>query len=45
CFITGSAAEVTLVSEIGPYNFVTGNMGKVIMEDYSDEVRPKSKAA
>jgi branched-chain amino acid aminotransferase len=45
CFITGSAAEVTLVSEIGPYNFVTGNMGKVIMEDYSDAVRQQSKAA
>jgi branched-chain amino acid aminotransferase len=45
CFITGSAAEVTLVSEIGPYSFLTGNMGKVIMEDYSDAVRPKSKAA
>ena len=45
CFITGSAAEVTLVSEIGPYKFTTGNMGKVIMEDYSDEVRQKSKAA
>ena len=45
CFITGSAAEVTLVSEIGPYKFITGNMGKVIMEDYSDEVRQKSKVA
>lgn len=36
---------MTLVSEIGPYKFITGNMGKVIMEDYSDEVRLKSKAA
>ena len=45
CFITGSAAEVTLVSEIGPYSFITGNMGKVIMEDYSAAVRPQSKAA
>ena len=45
CFITGSAAEVTLVSEIGPYNFITGNMGKVIMEDYSAAVRPQTKAA
>ena len=45
CFITGSAAEVTLVSEIGPYSFLTGNMGKVIMEDYSDAVRGKPRAA
>lgn len=45
CFITGSAAEVTLVSEIGPYNFITGNMGKVVMEDYSAAVRSQSKAA
>ena len=45
CFITGSAAEVTLVSEIGPYSFITGNMGKVIMEDYSAAVRPQSQAA
>ncbi|WP_201838889.1 branched-chain amino acid aminotransferase [Microvirga zambiensis] len=45
CFITGSAAEVTPVSEIGPYTFHPGNMTKVLMEDYSAEVQPKSKAA
>ncbi len=45
CFITGTAAEVTLVSEIGPYTFQPGNMTKVLMEDYSAEVQPKSKAA
>jgi len=45
CFITGSAAEVTPVSEIGPYKFQPGNMTKVLMEDYSAEVQPKSKAA
>ena len=28
CFITGSAAEVTPVSEIGPYNFQPGNISK-----------------
>jgi branched-chain amino acid aminotransferase len=45
CFITGTAAEVTPVSEIGPYSFQPGNMTKVLMEDYSAEVQPKSKAA
>lgn len=45
CFITGSAAEVTPVSEIGPYRFQPGNMSKVLMEDYLAEVQPKAKAA
>jgi branched-chain amino acid aminotransferase len=45
CFITGTAAEVTPVSEIGPYTFQPGNMTKVLMDDYSAEVQPKSKAA
>jgi branched-chain amino acid aminotransferase len=45
CFITGTAAEVTPVSEIGPYTFQPGNMTKVLMEDYSEEVQPKARAA
>ncbi len=45
CFITGTAAEVTPVSEIGPYRFQPGNMTKVLMEDYAAEVQPKAKAA
>ncbi|WP_262031782.1 branched-chain amino acid aminotransferase [Microvirga sp. Mcv34] len=45
CFITGTAAEVTPVSEIGPHRFQPGNMTKMLMEDYSAEVQPKSKAA
>jgi branched-chain amino acid aminotransferase len=45
CFITGTAAEVTPVSEIGPYRFQPGNMTKVLMEDYTSEVQPKAKAA
>ena len=45
CFITGTAAEVTPVSEIGPWRFQPGNMTKVLMEDYSAEVQPKRKAA
>lgn len=45
CFITGSAAEVTPVSEIGPYNFVVGDICKTLMNDYTAEVQPKTKAA
>jgi branched-chain amino acid aminotransferase len=45
CFITGTAAEVTPVSEVGPYTFQPGNMTKVLMDDYSSEVQPKAKAA
>ncbi|WP_439574525.1 branched-chain amino acid aminotransferase [Phreatobacter sp.] len=45
CFITGTAAEVTPVSEIGPYRYVPGNMSKVIMEDYTAEVTPAAAAA
>ena len=42
CFITGTAAEVTPVAEIGPYRFTPGNMSKTIMEDYTAEVSPKA---
>jgi branched-chain amino acid aminotransferase len=40
CFLTGSAAEVTPVSEIGPYNFAPGAISKTLMEDYENEVTP-----
>jgi len=39
CFITGTAAEVTPVSEIGPYRFTPGKITETLMQDYSDEVR------
>lgn len=45
CFITGTAAEVTPVSEIGPFRYTPGNMSKVLMEDYAAEVTPRLKAA
>src|SRR4051795_11163997 len=45
CFITGSAAEVTPVSEIGPYRFQPAIMTKALMDEYSAEVQPKGKAA
>ena len=41
CFITGSAAEVTPVSEIGEYRFTPGNVSLSLMEDYSQLVRGK----
>ena len=37
CFITGSAAEVTPVKEIGPYNFQLGNISRTLIEDYTAE--------
>lgn len=40
CFITGSAAEVTPVSEIGPYTFAPGAISKAMMDDYFAEVTP-----
>ena len=39
CFLTGSAAEVTPVSEIGEYKFTPGEISKTLMEDYDHEVR------
>lgn len=45
CFITGSAAEVTPVSEIGPYRFVPASLTKTLMDDYTAEVQPKAEAA
>ena len=35
CFLTGTAAEVTPVSEIGPYSFTPGGISTVMMDDYS----------
>ena len=40
CFLTGSAAEVTPVSEIGPYNFTPGPLCKAMVEDYDKAVTP-----
>ena len=39
CFITGTAAEVTPVSEIGPYSFTPGEISKTLLEDYDHAVR------
>ena len=45
CFITGSAAEVTPVSEIGPYRFKPGKLTETLMNAYADEVRGVTVAA
>lgn len=45
CFITGTAAEVTPVSEIAQWKFTPGAICKQMMEDYTAEVTPKGKAA
>jgi branched-chain amino acid aminotransferase len=39
CFLTGSAAEVTPVSEIGPWRFTPGEISRTLMTDYSADVR------
>jgi branched-chain amino acid aminotransferase len=43
CFLTGSAAEVTPVSEIRPYKFKPGALTETLMNAYSDEVRGLTK--
>src|SRR5690606_7426578 len=40
CFLTGTAAEVTPVSEIGPYRFSVGDITRQLMADYSAAVQP-----
>ena len=45
CFICGTGAEVTPVSEVGPHRFTPGNISRTLIEDYTAEVRLKAKAA
>jgi branched-chain amino acid aminotransferase len=45
CFITGTAAEVTPVGEIAGSAFTPGALTAALIDDYSAEVKPKSKAA
>ncbi|MEI4480156.1 MULTISPECIES: branched-chain amino acid aminotransferase [Phyllobacterium] len=45
CFLTGTAAEVTPVSEIGSYKFTVGEIAINLMNDYAAEVTPKKVAA
>ena len=41
-FLTGTAAEVTPVSEIGPYRFAVGEITRTLMDDYMAAVRPSA---
>ena len=43
-FVCGTGAEVTPVSEIGPYKFTPGNISRTLIEDYAAEVTPKQPA-
>lgn len=45
CFLTGTAAEVTPVSEIGAARYTPGRICQTLLADYSALVEPKSKAA
>jgi len=45
CFITGTAAEVTAVSEIARWRFSPSAITQRLMDDYTAEVQPKGKKA
>jgi branched-chain amino acid aminotransferase len=45
CFITGTAAEVTAVSEIASWTFTPARITAQLMRDYTGTVQPKGKAA
>jgi branched-chain amino acid aminotransferase len=45
CFITGTAAEVTPVSEIADWRFTPGAITRQLMDDYTAEVQPKKRSA
>jgi branched-chain amino acid aminotransferase len=44
CFITGTAAEVTAVSEIAHWNFTPARITAQLMRDYEHTVHPGGKA-
>ncbi len=45
CWLTGTAAEVTPVAEIGPYRFVPGAITRMMIDDYTAEVNPAAQPA
>ena len=45
CFITGTAAEITPVSEIGPHRYKPAQITETLLSDYMALVRPKKQAA
>ena len=44
-FLCGTGAEVTPISEIGPYKFTPAKISQTLMEDYAAEVRGEKKKA
>ncbi len=38
CFITGTAAEITPVGEIGPYRFEVGKITRTLMDDFTNMI-------
>jgi branched-chain amino acid aminotransferase len=45
CFLTGTAAEVTPVSEIGPYKFKPGKVCQTLIADFEAAVKPSAQKA
>jgi branched-chain amino acid aminotransferase len=45
CFVTGTAAEVTPVSEIADCRYRPGQISEALMNDYTAHVQPKKAAA
>src|SRR5271157_4073234 len=45
CFITGTAAEVTPVGEIGPHTYKPAAVTAALIDAYTEEVNPRTKAA
>jgi len=45
CFLTGTAAEVTPVSEVGDLRFTPGEACQTLVDAYMTEVQPKKEAA
>ena len=45
CFITGTAAEVTPVGEIGPHRYKPAALTATLIDAYSEEVKPRTRAA
>ena len=43
CFITGTAAEVTPVSEIGEYRYKPGAITETLLNDYMERVQTAKK--
>lgn len=45
CFITGTAAEVTPVSEIGEHKYQPAAITEMLLNDYMELVKPKKRVA